>query len=79
MFVAGRSLKKHHENVRVNVFNTTGITVSASRCFPLNIRAFSMNKNSYKDCCTESLFTALFKSQLKQYFPTILITQWLKI
>jgi hypothetical protein len=27
MFVAGRSLKKHHENVRVNVFNATGITM----------------------------------------------------
>jgi hypothetical protein len=31
MFVAWRSLKKHHENVHVNVFNATGITVSASR------------------------------------------------
>jgi hypothetical protein len=65
MFVAGHNLKKHHENVHTDVFNATGITVSESRCFPLNIRAFSMNKNSYKDCCTESLFTVLLKSLLK--------------
>ena len=38
-----------------------------------------MNRNSYKDCCIQSLFPALLKPQLKYYFPTILITQWLKI
>jgi hypothetical protein len=27
MFVAGRSLKKPHKNVCVNVFNATGITM----------------------------------------------------
>ena len=49
MFVAGRSLKKHHETVHVNDITPPahgiGITMISFK-----YQSILMNKNSYKDC-----------------------------